>query len=71
VCLAIPAKIVSLLDNQMIQVDFSGNLREVSAALIDTPQVGEYVLVHAGFAIETLDEQTAVQIKKDIEALQQ
>ncbi len=70
-CLAIPAKIVSLLDNQMIQVDFSGNLREVSAALIDTPQVGEYVLVHAGFAIETLDEQTAVQIKKDIEALQQ
>lgn len=70
-CLAIPAKIVSLLDNQMIQVDFSGNLREVSAALIDTPQVGEYVLVHAGFAIETLDEQTAIQIKKDIEALQQ
>jgi len=71
VCLAIPAKIVELLDNQMIQVDFSGNLREVSAALIDTPQVGEYVLVHAGFAIEILDEQTAIQIKKDIEALQQ
>ncbi len=70
-CLAIPAKIVELLDNQMIQVDFSGNLREVSAALIDTPQVGEYVLVHAGFAIEILDEQTAIQIKKDIEALQQ
>jgi hydrogenase expression/formation protein HypC len=69
VCVAIPAKIVELLDNQMAKVDFSGNLREVSVALLESPQAGDYVLVHAGYAIETVDEDTALQIKKDIESI--
>lgn len=68
-CVAIPAKIVELLDNQMAKVDFSGNLREVSVALLESPQAGDYVLVHAGYAIETVDEDTALQIKKDIESI--
>lgn len=53
----------------MAKVDFSGNLREVSVALLESPKAGDYVLVHAGYAIETVDEDTALQIKKDIESI--
>jgi hydrogenase expression/formation protein HypC len=57
-CLAIPAKIVSL-KSDTAQVDFGGGvLREVNTMLVDA-EVGDYVLVHAGYAIQTLSEDEA------------
>jgi len=57
-CLAIPAKIVSI-KNDRAEVDFGeGVLREVNVTLVEA-KVGDYVLVHAGYAIQVLDEEEA------------
>jgi hydrogenase expression/formation protein HypC len=57
-CLAIPAKVESIEENRA-KVDFGeGVLREVNISLIDA-KVGDYVLVHAGYAIQVLDEKEA------------
>ncbi|MEM2094279.1 MAG: HypC/HybG/HupF family hydrogenase formation chaperone [Candidatus Bathyarchaeia archaeon] len=54
-CLAIPAKVLEKYGDRA-KVDFgSGTTREVNVALVDV-EVGEYVIVHAGFAIEVLNE---------------
>jgi len=59
-CLAIPAKVVTL-DKEKARVDFGGGvLREVNVALVSV-KVGDYVLVHAGYAIQVLDEQEALE----------
>src|SRR4030043_2243294 len=59
-CLAIPAKIISIKEN-LAQVDFSeGVLREVNVSLVNA-KVGEYVLVHAGYAIQLMDEKDALE----------
>ena len=57
-CLAIPAKVLGVKDG-VAQVDFgNGVLREVSVMLVEARR-GDYVLVHAGYAIEVLDEKEA------------
>jgi len=57
-CLAIPAKVVSLKEDRA-RVDFGeGVLREVNVTLVSV-KIGDYVLVHAGFAIQVLDEKEA------------
>ncbi|MCX6660573.1 MAG: HypC/HybG/HupF family hydrogenase formation chaperone [Candidatus Bathyarchaeota archaeon] len=57
-CLAIPGKITEI-NNNLACVDFGdGTKREVDVSLVDA-RVGQYILVHAGFAIEILDEDTA------------
>ena len=57
-CLAIPAKVLNIKDDKA-QVDFGGGvLREVNIALVEA-KVGNYVLVHAGYAIQVLDEEEA------------
>lgn len=57
-CLAIPAKIASIKEDKA-KVDFGeGVLREVDITLVDA-KVGDYVLVHAGYAIQVLDEKEA------------
>jgi hydrogenase expression/formation protein HypC len=57
-CLAIPARVLEK-DGAIAKVDFGeGTLREVNIALVNV-NVGEYVIVHAGFAIEVLDEAEA------------
>ena len=58
-CLAIPAKIVELEDDNLAKVDILGVSRTVSVDLTPQAQVGAYVLVHAGFAIEVVDPQYA------------
>jgi len=57
-CLAIPAKIVEL-KGRTAKVDFGmGVTREVNVMLVDA-KVGDYVLVHAGYAIQVIDEESA------------
>jgi len=57
-CLAIPAKVVSI-KNDKAEVDFGeGVLREVNVTLVKA-KIGDYVLVHAGYAIQVLDEEEA------------
>lgn len=58
-CLAIPMKVDSLNENNMATVDALGVTREISVDLTPNVKVGDYVLVHAGFAIEIVDEQFA------------
>ena len=54
-CLAIPALIVSI-DGVSGVIDVEGVQREVSLVLVPGAQIGEYALVHAGFAISVIDE---------------
>ncbi|HDI07519.1 MAG TPA: HypC/HybG/HupF family hydrogenase formation chaperone [Candidatus Bathyarchaeota archaeon] len=58
-CLAVPAKVVEIVGDSA-KVDFgSGVLREVNIALLEKVEKGNYVLVHAGYAIQLLDEKEA------------
>jgi len=57
-CLAIPAKVIEVRGD-VAKVDFGeGVLREVNVTLVDA-QIGEYVLVHAGYAIQVIDRKAA------------
>ena len=59
-CLAIPAR-VERINGDKAQVDFGeGVLREVNVTLVEA-KVGDYVLVHAGYAIQTVDEKEALE----------
>lgn len=58
-CLAIPARIVELEDKHMASVDIMGVSRKVSVDLVPEANVGDFVLVHAGFALQVIDEETA------------
>lgn len=57
-CLAIPSKITEIQD-EMATIDVEGVKRKCSMLLLEDAQVGDYVIVHAGFAISKLDEAAA------------
>lgn len=60
-CLAIPAKVLSVIDH-MAEVDLVGNKRLVNIDLVaEKLDQGDYVLIHAGYAIERLDVDTALE----------
>jgi len=59
-CLAIPGKILSI-DGHSALVDFDGIEQEVIIALILNPEVGKYVIIHAGYAIEQMEEKDAIE----------
>jgi hydrogenase expression/formation protein HypC len=65
-CLAIPGKIRSIENEDPVlragKVDFGGVAREVNLAYVPEAQVGDYVIVHVGFAISKLDEEEAMQV---------
>lgn len=70
-CIAIPGKVIEIHGNKA-KADFSGNIVEVNTGLID-PKVGQYVLVHAGCAIEVMEKDKAQEIIDlfgELEALQ-
>jgi len=54
-CLAIPARVEQLTDDDTAIVDFGGVRRSISLALVDDVTVGDYVIVHVGFALQKLD----------------
>jgi len=58
-CLAIPARIVTREENTMATVDIMGVSRTVSLDLVPEANEGDFVLVHAGFALQVIDEETA------------
>lgn len=60
-CLAIPGKIIKIND-QLATADFSGIQKEINISLVDVKK-GDYVMVHAGFAIEKMDENWAKEVK--------
>jgi len=62
-CLAVPGKIISL-KNSNAEVDFSGVRRAVSLDLVPDAKKNDYVLVHAGFAIQVLDPKEAEETLK-------
>ena len=64
-CLAIPARIVSIDDTSGV-TDIEGVRREVSLLLVPDAQAGQYALVHAGFAISVIDE---VEAQKGLEVV--
>jgi hydrogenase expression/formation protein HypC len=71
-CLSVPGKIVNIKEN-MASVDVGGLLRDISLDLCPEVSVGEYVLIHAGFAIQKVDEEEAEEtlklLKKMAEAI--
>ena len=65
-CIAAPAKVVEIREEEKIGfVDFGGVKQQIKLDLVDKVEIGKYVLVHAGYAIEQLDDQTA---KESLEA---
>lgn len=70
-CLSIPAKIVEIND-QMAKVEVGGVKYEASLQMLTGVKVGDYVLLHTGFAIEKIDEEEAIatlQVFEDFENL--
>jgi hydrogenase expression/formation protein HypC len=62
-CLAIPARIKSIRD-QMATIDMEGTQRDVSLLLLEDAKIGDFVIVHAGFAIHRIDEHDAMESLK-------
>jgi hydrogenase expression/formation protein HypC len=71
-CLAVPGKIVAVEEGgptggRIGTIDFQGNRAEASLVLTPEARPGDWVLVHAGFAIQTLDEEDALETWKYLE----
>jgi hydrogenase expression/formation protein HypC len=65
-CLAIPGKVVSISGDdsltRMGKIDFSGIVKEASLAYVPEVRIGDYVIVHVGFALSKVDEAEAQKI---------
>ena len=66
-CLAVPGKVVEIIDDGDIafrraKVDFGGIRKEINLAYTPEAEVGKYVLVHVGFAISVIDEEEAMRV---------
>ena len=61
-CLAIPAKVVEIVDDDTLRVDFGGVKREIKSTLLDPkPVLNDYVLVHIGYAMAIVEEEDALE----------
>ena len=61
-CLAIPGKVRKIFDNRTAEIEIGGIVKNASLELIPQVSVGDYVLLHAGFAIEVIDQGKALEI---------
>lgn len=71
-CLAVPMKLIRIEGNKGI-VELSGIKKEISLNLLRDVEIGDYLIIHAGFAIEKLNEEEAkktLEIWKEIEDIQ-
>jgi hydrogenase expression/formation protein HypC len=74
VCLAIPGKISALHENMgvpMAKVDFGGITRDACLSYVPDARIGDYVLVHVGFAISKVDEEEAARTYKFLAEMDQ
>ncbi len=74
-CLAVPGKIVEIVEDadptlRRGKVDFAGVRKEVSFAFTPEARVGDYVLVHVGFALNVVDEDEARKIFETLDRMQ-
>jgi hydrogenase expression/formation protein HypC len=67
-CLAVPAEVLELKEDGLALIEIGGVRKDVSLMLVDDVEAGDYVLVHAGFAIEKIDEYEA---QKTLELLEE
>jgi hydrogenase expression/formation protein HypC len=67
-CLAVPAEVLELKEDELALIEIGGVRKDVSLMLMDGVEVGDYVLVHAGFAIEKID---AYEAQKTLELLEE
>ncbi len=74
-CLAIPGKILAVTDDDPLQrqgkVSFGGIVKEVNLSFVPEARVGDYVIVHVGFAISTLDPDEAERVFQYLNQLEQ
>ena len=74
-CLAIPGKVTSISGEDPLmrsgKVDFGGILKEVSLAYVPEVKVGDYVIVHVGFALSRVDEAEAQQVFEYLREMQE
>jgi hydrogenase expression/formation protein HypC len=74
-CLAVPGKITSISGDDPLlrtgKVDFGGILKEVSLAYVPEARLGDYVIVHVGFALSTVDEAEAQQVFQYLREMQE
>ena len=72
-CLAVPGRVLSMSDDDPItrvgRVDFGGIIKEINLAYTPEARIGDYVLVHVGFAITIIDESEAVRVFEHLRAL--
>ncbi|MGE0127785.1 MAG: HypC/HybG/HupF family hydrogenase formation chaperone [Blastocatellales bacterium] len=70
-CLAIPGRIIEMVDGAsgIAKVDVSGVRRNVNIALLDDAGVGDYVLIHVGFALSRIDEREAEETLRMLQEL--
>jgi hydrogenase expression/formation protein HypC len=71
-CLAVPGRVISLAtrdDTRMAEVDFGGVRKEVCLEYLPDVNMGDYVIVHVGFAIQRLDEESALETLNNFEKL--
>ncbi len=60
-CLAVPAKVVDLTGDDLAVVDLAGVRKEISLALVDSVALGDFVIVHVGYALQKLDPDEAAR----------
>lgn len=63
-CLAIPVQVKEILENDQAIVDISGVKKNISLALVDDVSVGDYVILHVGYALQKVDSEKAEQTLK-------
>ena len=61
-CLAIPGKVKKIFNDRTAEIEIGGIVKNASLDLIPQVAVGDYVLLHAGFAIEVIDQEKALEI---------
>lgn len=60
-CLGVPGKVIRKLENEVATVDVNGNQLDISIKLTPEVEEGQYVLIHAGFAMDIIDEAVAAE----------
>jgi hydrogenase expression/formation protein HypC len=75
-CLGVPGKVVEFVEDSplgmtMARVSFGGIIKEICLAYVPEVEVGDYVIVHAGFALNAIDEEEAMEVFAMLKEMQE